>query len=131
MEAILNNTRRRQRLLAMCIEGTPMAEYASDLETFTCSLYEARWHEVHKFVKAVKPLMTLLSATWDPQKYEAGVFADDVDVGVKTKASKASAQFNIEMFSATIKDKAFKGFLALVLQLDRIPEQIASWSEGC
>ena len=45
-------------------------------EHFNYSLYDKRWHEVYKFLRALRPLLRVLRCAWDAQKFLSGYRPD-------------------------------------------------------
>ena len=64
LEALLGVPERRQRFIFTCLRGTAFSHHEKALQSFSCNLYEARWHQVTAFVSAIQPL---LSASPKPQ----------------------------------------------------------------
>ena len=96
-ESLLVFTERRQRYVWTCVRGTDWA-WAEDLfDRFESHLYEKRWKAVAQFVSDLLPLLHVLVATFDADKYNTGVDGK----GAKLGDSK-------EQMDAKEKNVAFK-----------------------
>lgn len=134
MERLLKWEHRRRRYVWSCVTGTLFANREALFERFSATLYDKRWHEVVKFCGALRPLLPILKATWDSQKFASGCAPGDVDAGqsaLKATADEGGAEFDPQMVTAVLKDKLFPLYLALLLELEVLPEKLSSWAEGC
>ena len=133
-EALLNWKFRSQRFVATCLRNTPFADSQHRFENFNQSLYEARWHEVAKFVAKVLPVLGILRATFDAQRFQRadGVQVDAGEGGAGAGAAPAAAaDFNPEALARSLQSPMFSARLILVSKLQAFPEDLAGWAEDC
>lgn len=72
-ESLLRIPERRERFVWTCLDGTEHQRYMYLSESFSASLYESRWREVTRFLKALMPLLPAFNLAWDTRKYVLGV----------------------------------------------------------
>ena len=129
LESLLNWPFRRRRLIVTCIRGTPFEHLERHFEGFSQSLYEARWHEVAKFVRKLTPLLRPLRSVWDSRKFEAaGV---DVEGGALPHAPAGASAFDPQALTRCLQCPKFASYVCLVNKLEQVPERLASWAEDC
>ena len=86
--------------------------------------------------------MGVLTSTWDAQRYNAGrnfqgLAFDASNEGVRylTMAGQEHDQgagtFNSELLRETLRERFFLCYMHMVIKLDKAPEKLASWCEGC
>ncbi|CAE7589529.1 unnamed protein product [Symbiodinium sp. CCMP2592] len=132
VEALLNWKFRRNRFIATCLRGTPFASHEWRFENFTQGLYEARWHEVAKFVNKLLPLLGTLRACWDADKFESADFAEDNGAGALHEATGGSAGgFNPAALTTALRSPEFAVRVVLIARLEALPEDLAAWAERC
>lgn len=129
IEALLNWQFRRRRFIATCLRNTHLSCMEDQFESFGGSLYEARWHEVAKFVMKLRPLLNALRSAWDARKYEGGQ-GDGADPG-EARVPGGAGPFNPEALPACLNCPKFAAYVVLVCKMEGLPEQLASWAEGC
>ena len=92
-------------------------------------MYEARWHEVAKFVRKLTPLLRPLRSVWDSRKFEAaGV---DVEGGALPHAPAGASAFDPQALTCCLQCPKFASYVCLVNKLEQVPERLASWAEDC
>ena len=129
LESLLNWPFRRRRFIVTCVRGSPFQHLEERFEGFSQSLYEARWHEVAKFVGKVRPLLGPLRSVWDVQRFERG--GVDEDGGPLSSAPVGAAAFDPHALTRSLQCPRFGAYVCLVNKLEQCPEQLASWAENC
>ena len=64
-EALLKKPWRKERFIATCLKNTPLEGSVGVVKAFSQSLYEARWKEVVRFIKHLKPVIIVLRQGFD------------------------------------------------------------------
>ena len=118
-EALLSEPSRCRHFIWKCMRDSVWSHAIPQIEAFSYSLYEKRWHEIIRFCKGLQPLMGFLKACWDEIKYK-----EDRD-------DRAQQVFNPSLMTQTVSNARFASYLHLVIMLDQVPEAFASWAEGC
>ena len=129
LEALLNWRFRRQRYIATCLRGTPLADLESQFESFSQSLYESRWHEVANFIKKLEPLLAPLRSTWNERRFQ-GSDGMDEDGGPQSAPAGAAA-FNPQALTRCLSSALFASRVLMVIKLETFPEMLAGWAEDC
>ena len=132
-EALLNWKFRRNRFIATCLRGTPFASHEWRFENFSQHLYEARWHEVAKFVNKLLPLLGTLRGCWDAAKFESAEYAQEDGAGAppETGGSGSAGAFNPVALTAALRSPEFAVRVVLIVRLEALPEELAAWAERC
>ena len=128
---------RRQRYIWTCLRGTPFEGQSGRFERFTGSLYEARRKAVLQFLKSLLPLLAILAATWDTEKY-----IKNVDFTGKSRQSQLQAAqrqeeqrglvvFGPRAIEKCLRQGLFFHYANMCLWIERLPLQLASYAESC
>ena len=72
-EGLLRKPQRRRRLVWTCLHGRRYQKLSVYFKNFSASLYEKRWKEVLRFLRALIPLLKPLALCWDQALYVSGV----------------------------------------------------------
>ena len=93
---------RKERFSNFCLRKSNMKERAEEFERASFpTLYQERFGEVTKFCRAIKPWVTLIRATWDPNSYINGP-------GVQSRArDKQEVEFDPHKLSTVLDDSFF------------------------
>ena len=127
LEDFLCSKPRRDAFIFTCLKGGPGEVYQQRFMNWTATLYEKRWHEVTLFLKALRPLLLPLRKSWDQHKWQnaRGRIADP------EKDSKPANKFDAKTLTNTLHDPFFAACVHLVVKVGSVPQEIASWAEGC
>ena len=137
LEVFLRTDERRQRYIVTCLRGSRLASPEHRFEKFEASLYEGRWHEVLRFLRALKPLLLILSRTWDENKFVRGIeFKGEQRKDQKETQERAEKACGYRYLSpkevtAALADALFHAYVRMSLLLEEVPEQLAWNSEEC
>ena len=71
-EALLRSAERRARFRWTLLVGSPHEHFRTLLIRWSCSLYEARWHEVVFFLASFTELLPVFALVWDEAKFNSG-----------------------------------------------------------
>ena len=137
LEALLRVDERRARYVFTCLRGSPLAYKEPMFNSFTYSLYESRWRAVLDFLGAVEPMLPVLAATFDAQRYRCQ--GDGAGVGREAQREAQERQegregliaFDPSALSATLRSGLFFHYAKMCLMLESIPPQLAAWGETC
>ena len=106
-------------------------------ERFKGSLYEDRWHEVLKFLAAIKKLLFVLARTWDADRYIRGVDLtgksrpDQEAANERQEARGGLVQFNPKDLTRILNSSFFHYYVDMALLVEQVPEELASRAELC
>lgn len=137
LEAFLRMEERRLRYVWTCLRGTPSAALEERFKRFRGSLYQARWHEVLQFLRAVSPLLPILARTWDETKYIRGVDFQNAsrprqaEVQARQEDGMGLHNFSPARLSTILRSSLFHAYADMALKLEEIPEALASRCELC
>ena len=133
LEAFICNDPYRRRFCWTCLRGTPFEWALPKFKTFSAHLYEARWGEVLNFLKAIVPLLPILSRAWSEQLY-----AGFVDRGGTAQPRKDENQslggrtsFNPRELTRVVHDAYFIQYCTLCSVLDTVPTKFTKWIAVC
>jgi hypothetical protein len=111
------------------MHGTVYQDSKHVFDRWHNTLYEKRWHETIGFVRALKPVFFLLRGVWSEGKYAAAV--DTAGVQFKASDEGATPNFDPRQMTETLHSAKFERYMEFILALKSIPEDLASWAEGC
>ena len=137
LESFVDEEHRRQRYIWTCLRRTRFSHFAKKFETFSASLYEARWHEVVKFLKQIRTILVILCDTFDYQRYNAGVDADGAHVPeiVETRNRQERLRGRVAWDPARLQEILRSGFFHLYVEVtffvDNAPTKWAREMELC
>ena len=123
LSLLLTHRWRRERFLHHCLQGTPLAVRAHELEGWSASLYQARWHHVIIFVRKMLPIWALLRC------FTASGYVGDSGGGQHD--SRTMAHFDAAEAEKTVRSQMFYTYCHFVCALDDVPHELAAWSKGC
>ena len=118
---------RRERFLSSCLSNSPLVTHAGRLQRWSQGLYEHRWHHVLLFLKALIPVLSLLT-TFSAKKYLAHGAGGE---GSHNQSENGPAAFKAEWAEQTVKDPFFHAYARMIESIDSIPSLLASWSKSC
>ena len=131
VEGLLHCKDLRRRYINTCIVGSAVdtTEAVGKLMSWSGSLYEKRWGCVRKFLDALMKILPLLRRTWSEQNWRSNT--DSRGANLKARDDDGGAAFNPVQFSETLVSPLFRIRVCLVLGVQGVVEQLASWSEAC
>ena len=115
VEALLGTAERQRRLQWTCFRHR-FPQHEAAFEKFGGSLYEKRWHEVVRFIRAFRPLLPLLHLGWDQERYERGVGPHGDPIGKIT----GSVAFSPGDLSKSLRSPLFWRYTDMVLCLEEV-----------
>ena len=107
------------------------------MSEFSATLYEKRWHEILKFLKSLLPRLKVLAYTFDVEKFRSGVdFSgasrpEQARVQESQEAQAGLSKFSPEAVKLVLRDPVFHHFVHLVFLLEKMPDKLAKFGEGC
>jgi hypothetical protein len=93
---------------------------------FSASLYEQRWHEVTKFIRKVKPLLSILTATFDAKKFMEG------DTGLKKfRQTDSDSAITPLTVAKVLRSTFFRAYFKMVEKVEVTSDRITGEMELC
>ena len=114
-----------------------MSDLVTSLNNFPASLYETRWKEVVRFLKALLPLLPAVNLAWDTEKYIANVDNEGKARPVQQRVEKQReveqgiVKFDPAQITITLRAGLFCRFCQLAIEIENAPEKIAIRLETC
>ena len=127
-EGLLCMRDRRERFLSTCVPDT--ADERKLFTHFSGSLYEKRWGAVISFLRKLYPLLEALQKYWSSEKYMQN-YQQRESAADNHDAEEGHARFAAADLSATLGSGMFHVYLAMVMSLFNVVENLSSWFEGC
>ena len=124
--ALLCNRGHRERFVATCLLGSPLANAVRHFEYFSAKPYEARWGEVVQFLFEIEKQFDILANSWDEQKYEKGSSAS-----ARSQEAPEGMAFSPKELTSTLQDKWFACYRDMALALFDILRDLQQWFESC
>jgi hypothetical protein len=112
-ESLLAVAERRKRFVWTWLRGSHLQHRERMFNKFIGSLYEARWRAVLDLLKHILPLLRVLAATWDADKFVRGVDAVGASRPARARAQQASDEsrglnkFEPKWITKSLKDGLF------------------------
>lgn len=135
IEGLLLAKHRRDMLIWTCIRGTHNVEHEHLFHRWTATLYEKRWHEVTIFLNNLKPVFAALRQCWDQRKFTSGYDTQGQPrpsgEGNEQGDSAGGHAFDPTTLTRTLADPMFSACVVFIQEVNMVPQQLASWAEGC
>ena len=128
IELALGHQGRKERIVAVCLPGTPFRIKGPYMLKFNATLHEPRWDAIRVFCQMTIGHVGILRRTWCQEKYEAngrGILVE------KTWAGESGPRFKPAELTAVLKCSLFRFYHHMVLQLHNVPAKLAAWLDGC
>lgn len=143
-EALLrgNSGDRRRLYVWTCLRESVYAAREPAFDRFSATLYEGRWREVVNFIRKLQPLLFVLSATWDHNKFlrGGGVTSGDAaapdgpqgptQAHARQERQEASS-FDPAVTATALRGSFFSHYCQMTLLIEEVPVRLAQWAEGC
>ena len=110
-------TFRRHRFLHSCIRGTIHANSEHLFQTWSHTLYAARWREVISFLRHLVPVLPTLTIAFDASKYG--------------QIEKNAAEFDAKELEKGLRLPLFQWYTSLALAIEEVPQKFASMTRSC
>ena len=145
-EALLRSDENRMRLRWTLLRGTRYEHFEKRLLSWSASLYEARWHEVVKFLKKLIPVIEVLAIVWDEQKYRSNLNARGEELEEEPVVAPAANEeagdgdgskrggpmkLDPKVIADSAQSTFFNYFVHLAFHVEEIPEKLIEWATAC
>ena len=99
-----------------CVLGSDHEAMQDKFKHWSRSLYEKRWHEVHRFVRELQHLLPAFRATWSEGRLAAGIDAGGGG------AQRDASRFDPAMMTRSLHCPVFDITIRVVLLVEELPQ---------
>ena len=114
---------RRERFIQRCIRQSGHAHTETLFAKNLVQYHDKRWFSIVRFLQQLEPLLGPLALTWSEQAYLQGHSGVDGEDNI--------GKFSVAAVSTSVRDGWLHSYMAMILMLDSVPEELGRWSEGC
>ena len=122
---LLHDEALRKRLLAVCIQGTPFAWLEEVFKKGVAKPIDWRWGNVVLILPESLSCKNALQAVWSPALFKSN------DSSQQDDGRGDDSALNVDVITRAIQSKKFWLQCEVVLSLNQVAADFASWAEGC
>ena len=104
-----------------CVNGSAFESRAGEFEGFH-KIYEKQWGFVMASLVKLEPLLMVIRATWEENKFMAEATAAE---------KQRETKFDAKAVTRIMKDVLFFAYTRMLLHVKSIPEALGAWAEAC
>ena len=124
--SMLHHEYLRNKFVATCIRDTRHAWMESRFKKGLPKFAEWRWGSTVSVLTKLMPLRRFLQASWDPNRYRSG----DANAG-QAEGEAGLEEADVPQLTEAIRSNWFWSFGSVILMLNSVSANFASWAEGC
>ena len=131
---LLHHGHLRKRYLKTCISNGPWSWMAFHLDTGVKKPAMWRWGTIQAAVPQILQRKRLLQLTWNPQKFNGGVTAEESGEGAadsRPREDEDMADFRVDAVTAAVQSEAWWLYTCMLAKLNQFPADLGAWAEGC
>lgn len=133
---LLSKQHLLKRLIATCIEGTPLASLKGIFEKTVPSIAKWRWGTICKTLPAVLSVFKPLKMVWNAEKFQqrprtSGDAAADAGDGAEQEEDEDMKVLKVGDITSALRKPFWLAYSHMLLSLHDVANRISAWGSGC
>ena len=133
---LLSKKHLLKRLIATCIEGTPLSSLKGIFESTVPSIAKWRWGTICKTLPAVLSVFKPLKLVWNAEKFQkqnrsGGDPLEDSADQAEQEEDEDMKVLKVGDITSALRSDFWLAYAHMLLSLHEIGNRISSWASGC